>query len=389
MFTDIVNSTKLKGEMPGVTSLERDQEFKTQIKDPHDRIILGCVRQAGGYKINPTGDGYFISFQDAEKAVLCALRIQKELLAAAIQTPHGPLEVRIGLHTGQAEWRSGDYIGSTPDKAARVQSKANGGQVFASQQTYILVKGKIRGIAFKPAGTYELKGLAPEDLYQAIEADSQQDLEDMVRVELDPSAREALRQARCEAERMSSASIGGRHLLLGLLASENSLLTRVLERIARGKAKEVAEVARRSLNMGRPAAGLLQQNGRLKAVIRAAELLVDRAHPSQGAQEFALLTEGDLIRALLELAGNVKKVFAHCNLEPSQCLEAIREADKHESSLWHSPVLPTEQSHLEKGQHGTATFTSLDTRNDRENVGLVSPLSDGVERSTLQEQKGT
>ncbi len=34
MFTDIVNSTKLKGMMPGETSGERQDNVRDQIKDP-------------------------------------------------------------------------------------------------------------------------------------------------------------------------------------------------------------------------------------------------------------------------------------------------------------------------------------------------------------------
>ena len=77
MFTDIVESTRIKGQMAGETSARRDTRYRQEIKEPHDAIVLSCVSDAGGYIVNPTGDGFCITFVDAEEAVLCALRIQK------------------------------------------------------------------------------------------------------------------------------------------------------------------------------------------------------------------------------------------------------------------------------------------------------------------------
>ena len=170
MFTDIVNSTKLKGLMEGITAARRDAMFRLDIKAPHDKIILTYIKKAGGHKVNPTGDGYCFTFTDTEEAILCALQIQDQLCASPIATPLGPLQVRIGLHTGIAAPIGRDYIASTMDKAARVQSKAEPGQVFVSRETHALVTGKLRGVAFERAGTFELKGLEPEDLYRAFHA---------------------------------------------------------------------------------------------------------------------------------------------------------------------------------------------------------------------------
>jgi class 3 adenylate cyclase len=167
MFTDIVDSTRLKGLMEGDTSARRDARFRLEIKDAHDAIILTCAREAGGYLVNPTGDGFCFTFVDAEEAVLCALRIQKNLQLQPIATPLGVLQVRIGLHTGMADPSGGDYIASTIDKTARVQGRAAGGEVIVSNQTYVLVDGRISGVEFETAGTFDLKGLRAEELYRA------------------------------------------------------------------------------------------------------------------------------------------------------------------------------------------------------------------------------
>ena len=53
----------------------------------------------------------------------------------------GPLKVRMGLHTCEAEVRDGDYYGSAVNRAARLMSVAHGGQVVVSAATSELVRG--------------------------------------------------------------------------------------------------------------------------------------------------------------------------------------------------------------------------------------------------------
>ena len=119
----------------------------------------------GGYLVNPTGDGFCVTFVDAEEAVMCAAQIQRRLKDAPIATPLGPLRIRIGLHTGVAGPKNGDYTATTIDKTARIQGQAEGGQTLVSFQTHALVAAGIRGLCFRKAGAYDGKGLPPEDLY--------------------------------------------------------------------------------------------------------------------------------------------------------------------------------------------------------------------------------
>jgi len=78
------------------------------------------------------------------------------------------LQIRIGLHTGMAGASGDDYIASTVDKTARVQSQTAAGQVFISHQTQVLVSERMRGVEFQPRGIFDLKGLQSEELYQAV-----------------------------------------------------------------------------------------------------------------------------------------------------------------------------------------------------------------------------
>jgi class 3 adenylate cyclase/tetratricopeptide (TPR) repeat protein len=167
MFTDIVGSTDLKGKMPGATSGERQTAFREKVKAPHDAIITESVRAHGGFVIKGTGDGYLIAFSDAEKALLSALEIQRQIESATIFTPSGALKIRMGLNSGQAEPINNDYTASAVDKAARVESKCQPGKVYLSRETHELTRGKVRGVSAASVGSHDLKGLAKEELFVA------------------------------------------------------------------------------------------------------------------------------------------------------------------------------------------------------------------------------
>lgn len=170
MFTDIVNSTKLKSLMPGETSGERQDAFHHRIKLLHSRLIFTHVARHGGIIVEGTGDGYFIVFTDAEQAVLCAVEIQSSMAKAPVNTPLGPVQIRIGLHTGQAKATATGYTSSAADKAARVQSRAEPGQVLLSSETRELIRHQLPSLATHSVGEQELKGLGAFELFAVTRA---------------------------------------------------------------------------------------------------------------------------------------------------------------------------------------------------------------------------
>ena len=89
--------------------------------------------------IKGTGDGVHAVFATADQAVAAAIAAQRAL-AAEQWGSVGPLRVRMGLHTGVAEERGGDYYGPVLNRAARLMGVAHGGQVLCSQATADLVR---------------------------------------------------------------------------------------------------------------------------------------------------------------------------------------------------------------------------------------------------------
>ena len=81
-----------------------------------------------------------------------------------------PIRVRMGMHTGAAVARDGDYQGYlTLAHVQRVMSAAYGGQTLVSDATAGLLRGQLpEGITLRDMGEHRLKGLLnPEHLWQS------------------------------------------------------------------------------------------------------------------------------------------------------------------------------------------------------------------------------
>src|SRR6516165_6866823 len=94
----------------------------------HDEIVRGALESAGGLVFSTGGDGFGAAFSRAGEAVAAALAAQRRL--AAQDWPDGiSLKVRMGLHTGEADERDGDYFGPDVSRTARLMAIAHGGQI--------------------------------------------------------------------------------------------------------------------------------------------------------------------------------------------------------------------------------------------------------------------
>ncbi len=77
----------------------------------------------------------------------------------------GPLRVRMGIHSGHADVREGDYYGTAVNKAARLMSAAHGGQIVVSLATEELVPDG--AVELVDLGEHALRDLArPERVFQ-------------------------------------------------------------------------------------------------------------------------------------------------------------------------------------------------------------------------------
>jgi predicted ATPase/class 3 adenylate cyclase len=151
LFTDLEGSTRLWEEHP--------EAMKASLAR-HDEILRGAMQVHDGCIVKTTGDGALAVFSSAADAVVAAIDAQLAL-GREVWGSTGPLRVRMGLHTGTAELRGGDYYGVTLNRAARIMSAAHGGQVVCSQVTEELVVDRLPvGVTTRELGVHRLRDLA-------------------------------------------------------------------------------------------------------------------------------------------------------------------------------------------------------------------------------------
>ncbi len=163
LFTDLEGSTRL---------WQDDPDAMQPALARHDEIIRRSIDERGGYVVKMTGDGAHAAFATADAAVNAAveaqLALQREPWPETV-----PLRVRMGLHTGSAEVRDGDYFGTEVNRAARLMAVAHGGQVLCSQSTADLARGALdASCSLVDLGEQQLRDLqTPERVFQVVHSD--------------------------------------------------------------------------------------------------------------------------------------------------------------------------------------------------------------------------
>jgi predicted ATPase/class 3 adenylate cyclase len=122
LFTDVEGSTR---------RWEADAEGMRMALATHDAVLRDAIEAHGGWLFKHTGDGVCAAFASPRSAVDAAIDAQREL----------ELPVRMGIATGEAELRDGDYFGAVLNRAARVMAAGHGGQILLADSTAGLLSG--------------------------------------------------------------------------------------------------------------------------------------------------------------------------------------------------------------------------------------------------------
>ncbi|KAI9760628.1 MAG: cysteinyl-tRNA synthetase [Geoglossum simile] len=147
VFTDIKNSTQLWESYPIA--------MRSAIR-LHNAIMRRQLRIIGGYEVKTEGDAFMVCFPTVTSALLWCFSVQSQLLEApwpseVLQSVHGEevqdsdgnvifrgLSVRMGAHWGapvcEPDPITGrmDYFGPIVNRASRISSVADGGQITVS-----------------------------------------------------------------------------------------------------------------------------------------------------------------------------------------------------------------------------------------------------------------
>jgi class 3 adenylate cyclase len=112
LFTDVEGSTRLWESAPSAMGAAMAR---------HDELVRSAVQTQGGYVFSTGGDGFGVAFARAGDAIAAAVGAQGAL-AGESWPAEAAIEVRMGLHTGEADERDGDYFGSAVNRAARLMA---------------------------------------------------------------------------------------------------------------------------------------------------------------------------------------------------------------------------------------------------------------------------
>ena len=144
LFTDVEGSTR---------RWENDADGMRIALAAHDEVLRSAIEAHVGFLFSHTGDGVVAAFASPRSAVDAAITAQRAL----------ELPVRMGLATGEAELRDGDYFGTVLNRAARVMAAGHGGQILVADST----AGLLSGVDLLDLGPRRLRDVsAPVGVFQ-------------------------------------------------------------------------------------------------------------------------------------------------------------------------------------------------------------------------------
>jgi adenylate cyclase len=150
-FADLAGYTKLTeeaGEAQAVGVVERFVAHVEQTLPIEARVI------------KTLGDEVMVVGADAAALTAWAVGLAGEL-------PQGSPAPRIGIHSGAAIYRDGDYYGREVNRAARVVARAAGGEVLVTSPV-VDAASRLDGLEFQLIGEVVLKGFSePTELFLA------------------------------------------------------------------------------------------------------------------------------------------------------------------------------------------------------------------------------
>ena len=157
LFTDVEGSTR---------RWEADADGMRAALAAHDEVLRRAIEAHGGFLFSHTGDGVCAAFASPKSAVDAAVAAQRAL----------ELPVRMGMATGEAELRDGDYFGTVLNRAARVMAAGHGGQILLADSTAVLLSGvdlldlgprRLRDVS-APVGVFQVRAPGLRDGISAI-----------------------------------------------------------------------------------------------------------------------------------------------------------------------------------------------------------------------------
>ncbi|HUQ40462.1 MAG TPA: adenylate/guanylate cyclase domain-containing protein [Acidimicrobiales bacterium] len=155
LLTEIVDS---------IHRWEEDEGAMAAATTRLDAVVAATVGRYRGTQVKPRGEGdsHFLVFDDVVDAIGCAVQLQRSLADEPM------LRIRSACHVGEAEFRGGDWYGTTVNRCARLRAAAHGRQALVSPDVAVAAAGRLPDdVMLVSLGRHRLKDLdEPLEVFQ-------------------------------------------------------------------------------------------------------------------------------------------------------------------------------------------------------------------------------
>ncbi len=297
LFADLVGSTQMFRD-------RGDAAARLLLKQYTD-LLLPQITKHKGTLIKTIGDAIMATFPKPKQCLQSAIHMQRALAQHNQDSPPADqLQVRIGVHHGQAIVEADDVYGDAVNTAARIEAEASSGKIYTSLTTWQTASSLDTEIV--KLGKFKLKGIAEKlslvnVLWNADEITAVR--EKHLSTVLLPSLADAVKQDKC------ILVLGG--LSLGDRAGS------IKGKIAKKMAAELGVVERRAV-LGRLATLFEEENSHdelvdfVKQEVEKSEIEPAPMHLALAALPFHIILSTDFDRRMetaLTEAGRPFKKF--------------------------------------------------------------------------------
>lgn len=151
LMADVVGYSRLMSQDEDGTHAR----FGTYIRE----IIEPAISQYDGRPVRSMGDGLLVEFDSAIAAVRCAIAIQEGITEREDEVADKErIRLRVGINTGDVIVDDRDIYGNSVNVAARLESLAGPGEIYATQSVFDQLRG-IPGLSFEDRGEFQLKNI--------------------------------------------------------------------------------------------------------------------------------------------------------------------------------------------------------------------------------------
>jgi len=183
------HQTFLFADLAGFTALTEahGDELAADLVADFCRAVRGLLPTYGGEEVKTIGDAVMVRAPTADGAIRLGLAV----VDYARERPRFPI-VRVGMHTGPAVQRDGDWFGAAVNLAARVSAAAKGDEILLTGDTREAA-GALADVEFEARGRERFRNVAePVELYRAWHAGAK-----LEALAIDPVCRMAVAPEHC------------------------------------------------------------------------------------------------------------------------------------------------------------------------------------------------